>query len=65
MQAGSGEHLGDLHLAQRWAKRLKSDDDVADEVRELVDGLPGLHQRRRTVLVDALHPGGNRIGLDE
>jgi hypothetical protein len=28
------QNLSDLDLPERWAKRLKSDDDVADEVRE-------------------------------
>jgi len=38
---------------------------VADKVRELVDGLPELHQSGRAVFIDSFEPGGNRIILDE
>jgi len=38
---------------------------VADEVRELVDWLWELHQRRRADVIDTFQPIGNRVGLDE
>ena len=45
VQAGPGEHLGDLDLAQGGTERLEALDDVADEVGELVDRLSELYQR--------------------
>ena len=48
--------LGDLDLARGWAENLEPADEVADEVRELVDRLRELHHRGRPGRVDAFEP---------
>jgi len=60
-----GEHLRDLSLAKGRAQRLESLDDVADEVRELVDRLSELDQGVVAIFVDSLQPGGYGRWFDE
>jgi len=65
VQACPGQNLCELGLAKGRAQGFESLDDMADEVRELVDRLPELHQGRAAVLVDPSQPGCDRLGLDE
>ena len=58
MQAGAAQYLGDLDLAQRWAKSLEPLHGVTDEVRKLVDRLADLHERISTMINKSFHPGG-------
>jgi|TARA_B100001964_G_scaffold39812_1_gene43539 hypothetical protein len=52
------QYLCDFAFTERRAERLESLDDIADEVRELVDGLSESDQGCVPGLVDSLQPGG-------
>ena len=65
VQTGSGEHLGDLDLAQRRAKGLESADEVAGQRGELVHRRGELDQGVRAFLVDAAEPRGDGGGGEE
>ena len=59
------QNLRNLAFAERRAQGLESLDDVADEVRELVDWLSELDQGVIAILVDSLQPGGYGRRFDE
>ena len=61
VEAGSAEKFGELHLAEGRTQDLEPLNDVADEVWELVHGLSHLQQGLGPVLIEASHPGDNRV----
>ena len=65
MQTNPAENLGDLDLAHRRAQHLEPIDDVANEVGESIHGFTNLDERVGSLVVEALHPGGNRRRSDE
>ena len=65
MKSRAGQHLRDLSFAEQRACQLEVLDDVAHEVRELVDRLANLDERIWAILVDALQPGGYGRWFDE
>ena len=56
VKSGPSEDLRDLAFAERRTEDFEALNDIADEVRELVDRLSELHQRGRADLIDSLQP---------
>jgi hypothetical protein len=65
VETGSCQDFGQFLLSQSGAYGLNSLDGIADEVWELVDWNGDLDQRRSALLINALHPRGNRFRADE
>jgi hypothetical protein len=55
MKPGAAEHLGGLRLPQPRTQQLQTLDDVADQIRELVDGLLYAEKGVRSFLIDPRH----------
>ena len=59
-----GQELGNPLLAHGGAEDLQPPDDMADKLRERVDGFVQLEQGSRAVFVHTPRPGGNGGRLD-
>jgi len=64
MQSRPGEGLGDFTFAERRAERFEACDDMAYELRELVDRFGELDQGVRPGFVDSCGPGRDSRGLN-
>lgn len=65
MQSGAGKGIRDTAASQGRTKRLEPADDRANQVGEAVDGLEELHERGFALLIQALHPLGDRRGSQQ
>jgi len=65
VQPRSGEDLRNLAFAERRAQCFEALDDVPDEIREPIDGLPELDEGSVSFFVNPLQPRGDGLGLDE
>lgn len=56
MESGAREHAGHATCPHPGAEHLESPNEIVDEVRKPVDGLPHLNQRIRPLVVESLVP---------